>query len=106
MTDTTLYPPRPADVPPDLTRPDAAYRGRVAAMIGGLFIFLVLYLVFVKFFNLNKGSNVHHFPVYLLTSIMLWTFFVAVTRSFEFAASTAKLLLIPKFVDWDAETSA
>ena len=47
MTDTTLYPPRPADVPPDLTRPDAAYRGRVAAMTGGLFVFLVLYLVII-----------------------------------------------------------
>ena len=47
MTDTTLYPPKPADVPLDLTRPDAAYRGRVAAMIGGLFAFLVLYLVII-----------------------------------------------------------
>ena len=47
MTDTTLYPPRPADVPPDLTRPDAAYRGRVAAMIGGLVAFLILYLVVI-----------------------------------------------------------
>lgn len=37
MPPATLYPPAPADVPPDLTRPDAAYRGRVLAMVGGLF---------------------------------------------------------------------
>ncbi len=42
-----LYPPEPADVPPDLTRPDSAYRGRVIAMIGGLFAFLLLYLVII-----------------------------------------------------------
>jgi Zn-dependent protease with chaperone function len=42
-----LYPPAPADVPANLTRPDAAYRLRVVAMIGGLFLFLLLYLVFI-----------------------------------------------------------
>src|SRR5918993_871281 len=48
MTDiATLYPPAPPSVPPDLTRPDRAYRNRVAAMVGGLFVFLVPYLVVI-----------------------------------------------------------
>ncbi len=43
MTDS-LYPPTPAGVPPELTRPHPAYRRRVAAMIAGLFVFLVVYV--------------------------------------------------------------
>ncbi|HJZ91226.1 MAG TPA: M48 family metallopeptidase [Gemmataceae bacterium] len=42
-----LYPPTPANVPPDITRLDRAYRSRVVAMIGGLFAFLLLYLVVI-----------------------------------------------------------
>lgn len=42
-----LYPPGPANVPPELTRLDSAYRLRVVAMIGGLFLFLLLYLLFI-----------------------------------------------------------
>ncbi|HVK15178.1 MAG TPA: M48 family metalloprotease [Gemmataceae bacterium] len=42
-----LYPPGPTNVPPDLTRPDRAYRLRAVAMIAGLFGFLVLYLIFI-----------------------------------------------------------
>src|SRR5262249_58482031 len=40
-----LYPAGPTDVPPEITRIDRAYRLRVAAMIGGLFVFLLLYLI-------------------------------------------------------------
>jgi Zn-dependent protease with chaperone function len=47
MTADALYPPAPADVPPEVTRLDNAYRLRVVAMIGGLFAFLLLYLLFV-----------------------------------------------------------
>jgi Zn-dependent protease with chaperone function len=47
MATADLYPPAPANVPADLTRLDAGYRLRVVAMIGGLFLFLLLYLVFV-----------------------------------------------------------
>jgi Zn-dependent protease with chaperone function len=43
----TLYPPAPANVSPDIARVDRAYRSRVAAMIGGLFVFLLLYLVVI-----------------------------------------------------------
>jgi Zn-dependent protease with chaperone function len=47
MPSAALYPPAPANVPPEITRLDSAYRLRVVAMIGGLFFFLLLYLLFV-----------------------------------------------------------
>jgi Zn-dependent protease with chaperone function len=47
MSIDALYPPAPANVPTHITRPDSAYRLRVLAMVGGLFLFLVLYLVFI-----------------------------------------------------------
>ena len=48
MTETVpLYPAGPTDVPPEITRIDRAYRQRVAAMIGGLFVFLLLYLIII-----------------------------------------------------------
>lgn len=39
-----LYPPAPAGVPADLTRPTAAYRSQAALMILGLVLFAVFYL--------------------------------------------------------------
>lgn len=42
-----LYPPAPSNVPAEITRLDNAYRHRVIAMIGGLFLFLLLYLLFI-----------------------------------------------------------
>src|SRR5262245_55887448 len=47
MATDALYPPGPANVPPEITRLDSAYRWRVVAMIGGLFAFLLLYLVII-----------------------------------------------------------
>lgn len=47
MATDDLYPPAPSNVPADLTRPAGAYRLRVAAMIAGLFGFVLLYLAFV-----------------------------------------------------------
>ncbi len=47
MSAPALYPPAPVPVPPEITRLPAAYRLRVVAMIGGLFLFLILYLVLV-----------------------------------------------------------
>jgi Zn-dependent protease with chaperone function len=47
MAIDALYPPAPTKVPPEITRLDSAYRLRVVAMIGGLFLFLILYLIFV-----------------------------------------------------------
>jgi Zn-dependent protease with chaperone function len=47
MATDALYPPAPASIPAAITRLDSAYRLRVVGMIGGLFVFLLLYLVFV-----------------------------------------------------------
>jgi Zn-dependent protease with chaperone function len=47
MDTVDLYPPGPADVPRGLTRPGLDYRLRAAAMIGGLFLFLALYLALI-----------------------------------------------------------
>ena len=47
MATDSLYPPAPAGVPAELTRLPSAYRLRVLAMIGGLFLFLLLYCVFI-----------------------------------------------------------
>jgi Zn-dependent protease with chaperone function len=47
MLTDALYPPAPAQVPAEITRLDSAYRLRVVAMIGGLFVFLLIYLVFI-----------------------------------------------------------
>ncbi|HKB04215.1 MAG TPA: M48 family metallopeptidase [Gemmataceae bacterium] len=47
MDSVDLYPPGPADVPRGLTRPGLDYRLRAAAMIGGLFLFLALYLALI-----------------------------------------------------------
>jgi Zn-dependent protease with chaperone function len=47
MATDALYPPPPAHVPAEVTRLDSAYRLRVVAMIGGLFLFLLLYLVLI-----------------------------------------------------------
>jgi len=40
-------------------------------------IFVILYIVFVKFLKL--GSDIPHYPVYLLLGIVLWNFFVETT---------------------------
>src|SRR5262245_53142090 len=47
MSTTLLYPPSPPDVPADFTRPSAAYRWRVTALLASLFFFLLLYLALV-----------------------------------------------------------
>ncbi len=47
MTSLPFYPPAPTDIPARVTGLGNAYRLRVLAMIGGLFVFLALYLVFI-----------------------------------------------------------
>jgi ABC-2 type transport system permease protein len=53
--------------------------GYVWSLMKPLLFFGVLYVVFTVIFNL--GSGVPNYPVYLLTSIMLWTFFVETTSN-------------------------
>jgi ABC-2 type transport system permease protein len=51
--------------------------GYLWSLVRPLLFFLVLYVVFTKVFH--AGRSVPNYPVYLLTSIMLWTFFLETT---------------------------
>jgi ABC-2 type transport system permease protein len=57
------------------------YQGSVLgyawSLLRPLLIFVILYVVFVKFLKL--GNGVPHYPVYLLLGIVVWNFFVEVT---------------------------
>lgn len=51
--------------------------GYVWSLLRPLLLFIILYLVFVKFLKLGEG--VPHFPVYLLLGIVIWNFFIEMT---------------------------
>lgn len=51
--------------------------GYAWSLLRPLFIFLILYIVFVKFLRL--GGSIEHYPIYLLLGIVLWNFFVEMT---------------------------
>ena len=57
------------------------YQGSVLgyawSLLRPLLIFIILYVVFVKF--LKIGNGVPHYPVYLLLGIVLWNFFNEMT---------------------------
>lgn len=57
------------------------YQGSVLgyawSLLRPLLLFLILYIVFVKFLKL--GNGVPHFPVYLLLGIVIWNFFYEMT---------------------------
>lgn len=53
--------------------------GYVWSLLRPLFLFVILYIVFVKF--LRFGSDVPHFPVYLLMGIVVWNFFAEITTT-------------------------
>ncbi|MGC1176990.1 MAG: ABC transporter permease [Candidatus Saccharimonadales bacterium] len=57
------------------------YQGSVLgyawSLLRPLLLFLILYIVFVKFLKLGKG--VPHYPVYLLLGIVIWNFFIEMT---------------------------
>jgi ABC-2 type transport system permease protein len=53
--------------------------GYLWSLMRPLMLFGVLYVVFTQVFSLGRG--VPHYPVYLLTSIILWTFFVETTSN-------------------------
>lgn len=57
------------------------YQGSVLgyawSLLRPLLLFLILYLVFVKF--LKIGGSMPHFPVYLLLGIVIWNFFNEMT---------------------------
>ena len=57
------------------------YQGSVLgyawSLLRPLLLFIILYVVFVKFLKL--GSGIPHFPVYLLLGIVIWNFFYEMT---------------------------
>ncbi|HVS78867.1 MAG TPA: ABC transporter permease [Candidatus Saccharimonadales bacterium] len=57
------------------------YQGSVLgyawSLLRPLFIFVILYVVFVKFIKL--GSGVPHYPIYLLLGVVIWNFFNEMT---------------------------
>lgn len=57
------------------------YQGSVLgyawSLLRPLFLFVILYVVFVKFLKVGKG--IPHFPIYLLLGIVIWNFFLEMT---------------------------
>jgi ABC-2 type transport system permease protein len=57
------------------------YQGSVLgyawSLLRPLLMFLILYIVFVKFLRL--GASIPHYPVYLLLGIVIWNFFSEMT---------------------------
>lgn len=53
--------------------------GYLWSVLNPLLLFAILYLVFALF--LGVGRNIEHFPVYLLTGIILWRFFTETTNN-------------------------
>jgi len=51
--------------------------GYAWSLLRPLLLFVILYIVFVKFLKL--GTDIPHYPVYLLLGIVLWNFFVELT---------------------------
>ena len=51
--------------------------GYLWSLLKPLMLFVILYVVFVKFFKL--GTQIEHYPVYLLLGIVMWTFFTEAT---------------------------
>ncbi|MHB1864856.1 MAG: ABC transporter permease [Candidatus Saccharimonadales bacterium] len=51
--------------------------GYLWSLLRPLLIFVILYLVFVKFLKL--GTGIPHYPVYLLFGIVIWNFFFEMT---------------------------
>jgi ABC-2 type transport system permease protein len=67
--------------------------GYVWSIAKPLAMFAVLYTVFGRFFKLNVGFE--HYPLYLLTGIVLWVFFVDAT-SLAMTSLVARAALLRK----------
>jgi ABC-2 type transport system permease protein len=52
--------------------------GYAWSLLRPLLLFLILYVVFVKFLRIGKG--VEHYPIYLLLGIVIWNFFSEMTN--------------------------
>ncbi len=57
----------------------ASVMGYLWSLAKPLMLFSVLYVVFTRF--LKIGSNIEHYPVYLLLGVVIWGFFTEITAS-------------------------
>lgn len=53
--------------------------GYLWSLVKPLMLFLVLYVVFTRF--LKIGSNIEHYPIYLLLGVVMWGFFSEITAT-------------------------
>ena len=60
-------------------RYQGSFLGYIWSLLKPLFMFVILYFVFGVIFN--AGSDIPHYPVYLLLGILLWNYFVEVTSN-------------------------
>jgi len=58
-------------------RYQGSFLGYSWSLLRPLLLFVILYVVFVRFLKL--GTDVPHYPVYLLTGIIIWNFFTEMT---------------------------
>jgi ABC-2 type transport system permease protein len=74
--------------------------GYVWSVAKPMALFSVLYVVFGRFLGLGKGNT--HYPIYLLTGIVLWTFFVDATSitltSLVARGSLLRKLMFPRLI--------
>lgn len=81
-------------------RYQGSFLGYVWSLLRPLALFVILYFVFVKF--LKFGSDVPHFPVYLLLGVVIWNYFSEVTTggvaSIVAQGNLIRKLNFPKYV--------
>jgi ABC-2 type transport system permease protein len=58
-------------------RYQGSFLGYAWSLLRPLLLFVILYVVFVRFLRL--GTDVPHYPVYLLSGIVIWNFFTEMT---------------------------
>jgi len=59
-------------------RYQGSFLGYAWSLLRPLFMFVILYVVFVKVYPLGKG--IPHYPVYLFVGIVFWNFFTEMTQ--------------------------
>jgi ABC-2 type transport system permease protein len=81
-------------------RYQGSFLGYAWSLLRPLLLFLILYVVFVKFLKL--GTGVPHYPVYLLLGIVIWNFFVEMTMqslgSIVGRADLIRKIRIPRWI--------
>lgn len=74
--------------------------GYLWSVLKPLFLFAILYIVFDRFLKLGRG--IEHYPVYLLTGVVLWSFFTEATtqglNSIRSRGSLIRKINFPKYI--------